>query len=146
MKREESVDYNIKAAWHAIARMYNQQAVKHDITTSIGFVLLNIDSSEGTPATKIAPLMGLEARSLTRMLKSMEEKGLIYRKQDENDRRSIRIYLTETGKKKKEVSRQVVKLFNKAVREKIAEKDLKVFFCVITDINEIIEKNSIYKQ
>ncbi|MGB5928950.1 MAG: MarR family transcriptional regulator, partial [Cyclobacteriaceae bacterium] len=49
MKREESVDYNIKAAWHAIARMYNQQAVKHDITTSIGFVLLNIDSSEGTP-------------------------------------------------------------------------------------------------
>ncbi|MGB3182567.1 MAG: MarR family transcriptional regulator [Cyclobacteriaceae bacterium] len=146
MKREESVDYNIKAAWHAIARMYNQQAVKHDITTSIGFVLLNIDSSEGTPATKIAPLMGLEARSLTRMLKSMEEKGLIYRKQDENDRRSIRIYLTETGKKKKEVSRQVVKLFNKAVREKIAEKDLKVFFSVITDINEIIEKNSIYKQ
>ncbi|MGB5928734.1 MAG: MarR family transcriptional regulator, partial [Cyclobacteriaceae bacterium] len=60
--------------------------------------------------------------------------------------RSIRIYLTETGKKKKEVSRQVVKLFNKAVREKIAEKDLKVFFSVITDINEIIEKNSIYKQ
>ncbi|MFA0961820.1 MarR family winged helix-turn-helix transcriptional regulator [Roseivirga sp. BDSF3-8] len=145
MKREESVDYNIKAAWHAIARMYNQQAVKHDITTSIGFVLLNIDSSEGTPATKIAPLMGLEARSLTRMLKSMEEKGLIYRKQDENDRRSIRIYLTDTGKKKKEVSRQVVKTFNKAVREKIDEKDLLAFFRVISDIHEIIEKNSIYK-
>jgi DNA-binding MarR family transcriptional regulator len=145
MKREESVDYNIKAAWHAIARMYNQQAVKHDITTSIGFVLLNIDSSEGTPATKIAPLMGLEARSLTRMLKSMEEKGLIYRKQDENDRRSIRIYLTDTGKKKKEVSRQVVKTFNKAVRDKISDKDLQVFFSVIADINDIIENNSIYK-
>lgn len=145
MKREDSVDYNIKAAWHAIARMYNQQAVKHDITTSIGFVLLNIDSTEGTPATKIAPLMGLEARSLTRMLKSMEEKGLIYRKQDENDRRSIRIYLTDTGKKKKEVSRQVVKTFNKAVRDKISDKDLQVFFSVIADINDIIENNSIYK-
>ena len=66
MKQEESVDYQIKATWHAISRMYNQQAIKYDITTSIGFVLLNIDSHEGTPATKIAPLMGLEARSLTK--------------------------------------------------------------------------------
>ena len=73
MRREETVDYAIKAAWHAIARMYNQQASKHDITMSMGFVLLNIHS-EGTPATKIAPLMGLEARSLSRLLKSMEEK------------------------------------------------------------------------
>jgi MarR family transcriptional regulator, organic hydroperoxide resistance regulator len=75
MKREETVDYHIKSAWHAISRMYNQQAVQEDFTTAIGFVLININSKEGTPATKIAPLMGLEARSLTRMLKSMEEKG-----------------------------------------------------------------------
>ncbi|MEQ9167052.1 MAG: MarR family transcriptional regulator, partial [Fulvivirga sp.] len=47
MKREETIDHNIKTAWHAISRMYNQQAVKQDITTSIGFVLLNISSKDG---------------------------------------------------------------------------------------------------
>jgi DNA-binding MarR family transcriptional regulator len=78
MTPEETVDYNIKVAWHAISRMYNTQAAKHDITTSIGFVLLNIDQENGTPATKIAPLLGLETRSLTRILRSMEERGLIY--------------------------------------------------------------------
>ena len=57
MKREETVDYNIKAAWHSISRMYNQQALKYDGTMSMGFALLNIHSEEGTPATKIAPLM-----------------------------------------------------------------------------------------
>ncbi|HMR56503.1 MAG TPA: MarR family winged helix-turn-helix transcriptional regulator, partial [Cyclobacteriaceae bacterium] len=77
MKREETVDYHIRSAWHAIARMYNQQALKYGGTMSIGFALLNIDSDKGTPATKIAPLMGLETRSLTRLLKSMEDKGLI---------------------------------------------------------------------
>jgi MarR family transcriptional regulator, organic hydroperoxide resistance regulator len=51
MRREDTVDYNIKAVWHAVARMYNQQAAKHDITMSMGFVLLNINSEEGTPAT-----------------------------------------------------------------------------------------------
>jgi len=79
LKREETIDFNIKAAWHAIARMYNQQAIKYGGTMSVGFALLNINSEEGTPATKIGPLMGLETRSLTRLLKSMDEKGLIYR-------------------------------------------------------------------
>ena len=145
MKREETVDHHIKSAWHAISRMYNQQAVKEDITTSIGFVLLNISSKEGTPATKIAPLMGLEARSLTRVLKNMEEKGLIYRKPDENDGRSVRIYLTDLGKEKKEVSRVTVLAFNEAVRHTIDSDKLKVFFEVIEAVNRIIESNNIYK-
>ncbi len=137
MRKEETIDHNIKAAWHAISRMYNQQATKHDITTSIGFVLLNIHSEEGTPATKIAPLMGLEARSLTRMLKTMEEKKLIYREQDRIDKRSVRIFLTELGKRKKEISRETVLLFNNRVREAVSENKLKVFFEVMNEINQL---------
>ncbi len=144
MKPEETVDYNIKVCWHAISRMYNVQAAQHDITTSIGFVLLNIDSAEGTPATKIAPLLGLEARSLTRILKSMEEKGLIYKMADEKDKRSVRVMLTELGLQKKEVSRQTVRKFNQKVRETIPEKDLDVFFSVIGRINGLIESKSIF--
>ena len=144
MKPEETVDYNIKVCWHAISRMYNVQAAQHDITTSIGFVLLNIDSTEGTPATKIAPLLGLEARSLTRILKSMEEKGLIYKMADEKDKRSVRVMLTELGLQKKEVSRQTVRKFNQKVRETIPEKDLDVFFSVIGRINGLIESKSIF--
>ena len=145
MKREETVDYHIKAAWHSIARMYNQQALKYDGTMSMGFALLNIHSDEGTPATKIAPLMGLEARSLTRLLKSMEEKGLIYRKADKTDKRSVRILLTKEGKKMKENSRETVLRFNEAVRQEISNQKLNVFFEVLQNINQIIEKNNVYE-
>jgi DNA-binding MarR family transcriptional regulator len=144
MRREDTVDYNIKAAWHAIARMYNQQAGKHDITMSMGFVLLNLHSHEGTPATKIAPLMGLEARSLTRLLKSMEEKGLIYREADVTDKRLVRILLTREGKKKRERSRETVLRFNEAVRDQVKQEKLCVFFDVLHDIQKIIDKNNIY--
>ena len=142
MKREETIDYNVKATWHAIYRMYNQKALKNDITTSIGFVLLNIQSEEGTPATKIAPLLGLESRSLTRMLKTMEEKGLIYKQPDPHDKRSVRIFLTDLGKQKKEVSRITVKDFNNEIRAKIPEEKLKVFFEIIQDINKVIEETN----
>ena len=145
MKREETVDYNIKTAWHAINRMYNQEALKNDITTSIGFVLLNINSTEGTPATKIAPLIGLESSSLVRMLKSMEEKGLIYRKADPLDKRMVRVFLTKLGQQKKDIAFDTVMAFNQFVFDKIPAKDLRVFFRVIQKINQIVEETDLSK-
>jgi DNA-binding MarR family transcriptional regulator len=145
MKREETVDYHIRAAWHAIARMYNQKASDHGVTMAIGFVLLNIDVEAGTPATKIAPLMGLEARSLTRLLKTLEEQGAIYRQVDATDKRCVRIYLTEEGKKGRERAKETVLRFNEVVREEIPKEKLEVFFDVIQHINKILEKNNIYE-
>jgi DNA-binding MarR family transcriptional regulator len=144
LKREETIDFNIKAAWHAIARMYNQQAIKYGGTMSVGFALLNIHSEDGTPATKIGPLMGLETRSLTRLLNSMEEKKLIYREADKNDKRSVRIFLTKAGKKNKEKARDTVLRFNEAIREEISGQKLNVFFEVVQEINKVIERNEIY--
>ena len=106
MKKEQTIDFNIKIAWHAISRMYSQYGQKFEISPSTGFVLLNIDSNEGTPATKIAPLMGLETRSLTRILKAMESKKWIMRQKDTLDGRSVRIFLTTLGKQKREISRR----------------------------------------
>ncbi len=140
MKKEETVDYPIKSAWHAISRMYNQQAAEEGFTTAIGFVLININSKEGTPATKIAPLIGLETRSLTRMLKTMEEKGLIYKKADPVDKRSVRMFLTEEGKRKKEISVQSVMRFNEQVRAALTEDELAGFFGVISKIQKVIDQ------
>ena len=145
MKPEETVDYNIKVAWHAISRMYNTQAAQNDITTSIGFVLLNIDQENGTPATKIAPLLGLETRSLTRILRSMEDKGLIYKQADAVDKRSVRIFLTPLGLEKKEVARQTVRHFNLKMREKITQTQLDNFFKVAAQVTGMIEGKTLFE-
>ncbi len=146
MKREETIDYNIKATWHGISRMYNQYGIDFDITASNGFVLLNIDVEEGTPATKIAPMMGLEARSLTRILKSMEEKNWISREKDPTDGRSVRICLTHLGKEKREISRRAVRAFNNRIKEIIPQEKLSIFFEVIISIKEIIEDKQLFLQ
>ncbi|XOV92591.1 MAG: MarR family winged helix-turn-helix transcriptional regulator [Bacteroidota bacterium] len=146
MKREETIDYNIKATWHAISRMYNQYGLDFDITASSGFVLLNIDVDEGTPATKIAPQMGLEARSLTRILKSMEEKGWVVREKDPTDGRSVRICLTQLGKDKREISRRAVREFNKRIQQMIPEDKLAAFFEVIGTIKNIIEDKKLFQR
>ncbi|MEM6737935.1 MAG: MarR family transcriptional regulator [Bacteroidota bacterium] len=145
MKREETIDYNVKSLWHGISRMYNQFGSPYDITASTGFVLLNIDVEEGTPATKIAPMLGMESRSLTRMLKAMEEKGWVYRERDLVDGRSVRIFLTDVGIEKRELSRRAVREFNKKVKFLIDEQRLNDFFIVLSEINKIVNDTSLFE-
>ena len=142
MKPEETVDYHIRAAWYGFFRMYNQEAVKHGFTTSIGFVLLNLHFELGTPATKIAPLMGMESRSLSRMLNSMEEQGFIRKEQAENDKRSVLIFLTEKGREKREISRLAVRGFNEELSTKISEEEFTTFVKVMNKINSQIESQT----
>lgn len=146
MKREETIDHHIRMAWHGIARFYNQQAAAFGGTMSIGFALLTIHGDEGTPATKIAPQMGLEPRSLTRLLKSMEDNKLIVRRADKNDGRSVRVYLTKEGKKRREDAKQIVIRFNEAVREEISVQKLNTFFDVIQQIQQLTRRNDIGKK
>ena len=129
-------------AWLAISRMFNARANREGITTNIGFVLLHIDDENGTPATKIAPLMGMEPRSLTRILSKMEIDGLIYRQSDPTDGRVVRIFPTEDGLRIKAVAKNVVIDFNREIYERISEKKLDAFFDVIDDIHHVIKKRS----
>ena len=100
--QDKTIDYILRYTWQAVARMYNEEAAKYSATMAIGFALLSIDRENGTPSTTLGPRMGMEATSLTRTLKSMEEKGLIIRKKNPADGRGVLIYLTEIRKEKRE--------------------------------------------
>lgn len=146
LKREDTVCFNIKSSWLAISRMYNTAGVEYEVGASLGYVLLNVDLDEGTPATKIGPILGMEPRSMTRMIKSMEENGLIYRQPDANDKRMVRIFLTEKGREKRELAKIAVIAFNSAVRERISPEKLDAFFEVISEINQIVSDKNLYEQ
>ncbi len=90
--------------------------------------------------------MGLETRSITRLINSMEEKGLVQRETDKNDKRSVRVVLTEEGKRRRDKARDTVLRFNEAVREGIPAEKLNVFFEVVQGINRMIEKNEIFEK
>ncbi len=142
MKKEKTVDFHVKWAWHAISRMYNAYASRYDMTMAIGYVLLNIDIESGTPATKIGPSIGMEPRSLTRMLKTLEDRGWIRRETDDTDKRFVKVFLTDIGKKKRIIAREGVIAFNNAIRERIPLEKLVIFFDVIKELNLMIDAES----
>lgn len=142
--KEKTIDYTLRATWQAVSRMYNEEASKFDGSMAIGFALLSIDKEDGTPSTYISNRMGMEPTSLTRTLKTLEEKGLITRQKNPDDGRGVLIYLTELGKKMREQSRSTVLKFNEIVKQNIAEEKLKHFMEVAEVINDLIAEKKIF--
>ncbi len=122
MKPEETVDYFLKIVWQSVANKYNQIASGYGITQALGYMLINIHE-EGTAVSEIAALSGVKSTSLSRILKNMESLGLAYRQTDKADKRSVKIFLTDLGKEKKQVAKDVVRQFNEYLNSHINEKE-----------------------
>jgi len=130
----------------AVAKMYNEQASVKQSTMATGFALISIDPETGTPSTALGPKMGMEATSLSRTLKSMEQKGLIKRSRNPEDGRSVLIHLTDYGKDMRDFSKNVVKTFDNVVKAEIPEEKLITFLEVAQQINELVNSKKIYNQ
>ncbi|WP_396137977.1 MarR family winged helix-turn-helix transcriptional regulator [Flavobacterium sp.] len=143
--QDKTIDYILRYTWQAVARMYNEEATKYGATMATGFALLTIDKEKGIPSTTLGPKMGMEATSLTRTLKSMEDKGLIFRKKNPADGRGVLIYLTDLGKEKRELSKNTVLLFNDTVKANLSDEKLKNFIEVSEIINQLITDKKIFR-
>ena len=136
MKPEQTVDYYLKIVWQSVANKYNQIASGYGITQALGYMLINIHE-EGTAVSQIAALMGVKSTSLSRTLKSMEELGLVYRQTDKTDKRSVKIFLTDFGKEKREVAKDVVRKFNEYLNTHISEDDRLQLTNILNKINKL---------
>lgn len=142
--KDLTIDYALRATWQAVARMYNEEAKRFGSTMAVGFTLLSLDPKKGTPSTSLGPKMGMEATSLSRILKSMEEKGLIERKPNPDDGRGVLIYLTEFGKAKRDDSKEVVMNFNESVLNQVSSSKMECFFEVMETINRVVAEKKIF--
>lgn len=144
--KDKTIDYCLRATWQAVMRMYNEQAAQFDTTMATGFALLSIDPEQGTPSTALGPRMGMEATSLSRTLKTMEERGLIKRKPNPDDGRGVLIHLTAFGLEKRTFAKDKVIRFNEIIRDNVSEEKLNSFYEVIETINDLIQNKKIYNQ
>ena len=129
----------IRSSWIELFKFYNDQASKEGGTLSMAFVLLTINEKYGTPVTKIAPRMNMEPNSLSRLLKSLEEKGFISKRKDLFDKRKVYICLTKSGLKLRDKASEKLFALEKIIKSKISNTELISFFNVLNHISDILE-------
>ncbi len=84
-------------------------------------ILALLQVQDGMSQKDLAFLLGIRPQSLTIALEKLETEGLIERKQDEDDKRTRRVFITEAGKAKA----------NEAAEERAARAD--EVFAVLSD-------------
>jgi DNA-binding MarR family transcriptional regulator len=144
--KEKTIDQWIRETWMSIAKYYNDVASDYGGTMAIGFTLLNIDPREGTPSTLLPKKMGMEMTSLSRTLKKMEDKGLIYREKNPSDGRSVLIKLTDYGHQMREASKTAVLSLNDRIKERLTPEKLACFTETLQLILELTQRKTLKNQ
>lgn len=144
-EQKSTACFSVKTAWHAIFRMYNTLGLAKGISSSTGFLLLNVPR-EGVAVTHLGPLLGLSARSLSRSLNVLESKGWIERRLDTQDRRMMRVFLTPKGLKFRKEASQTVKAFQQFLMSKWAPEQWQLLQHMLEQVpqyaSDFAEQNS----
>ncbi|QQR98153.1 MAG: MarR family transcriptional regulator [Sphingobacteriales bacterium] len=131
---DKMVIYNVRKSWLGITKFYNDMTTKYGGTISMAFVLLALYEEDGVPVTKIAPRIGMEPNSLSRILKELEQKNILFRKKSNDDSRVVHICLTEDGKNLRKLALKSVFNLEKEIKSELNEEDLKGFFKVMEHV------------
>ena len=102
----------------------------NDALTEVGgsvptWLILTSLMGESWPAQhQLARALRIEGPTLTRHLDGLEEAGLIVRTREPNDRRAVRVELTDAGRAKHAELLQAVRAFNRRLTAGLGEAEL----------------------
>lgn len=130
--------YHLRSNWLSVSKLFNDLAKDYDSTLAMAFVLLAIDET-GTPVTKIAPRIGMEPNSLSRLLNSLERKGAIYRQNDTSDQRKVYVYLTDKGVEYKNIAIQTVFEVEREITKDLSKEEKALIIKLMNNVGAAIK-------
>ena len=98
---DEHLCFLIDVAARKMTKFYNRRLRKFGITYNHLFILTCLWEQEGVNVKDLSKQLLLDSSSLTGHLDRMERVGLVVRKDDPDDRRAVRVFLTDKGRRLK---------------------------------------------
>lgn len=136
MSQDNTIDYFLKTTWQTVANKYNQIASQHGFTQAAGYILINIHR-DGTAVSQIANSTGVKTTSLSRILNNLEGLGFIYRETSDTDKRSVKVYLTDLGREKRKIAKDVVREFNDHLNSAFEDQDRIALIKFLQKLNQL---------
>ena len=98
LQLEKFLCFSIYSAGHAFNRVYKPLLDNLGLTYPQYLVMVTLWQEDNQSVRSIGSKLYLESSTLTPLLKRLEASGLVSRKRDPEDERSVRVSLTEAGK------------------------------------------------
>lgn len=108
------------------------------ITSSQGYTLLAVPEGESISMNDLSLKMKLASSTMTRMIDQLVQKGLVDRQADSEDRRVVRVRLTERGGQAKKQLRETLQSFFLQVLAEVPEDERELVRHSLEILNQAI--------
>lgn len=115
-----------------------------EITVKQFFLLacMNLFPGEAPTANQMAETMGCSRQNVKEILNSLSKKGIVVLRQDENDKRKQRIYLTEKQKQLAVKYQQKEMEFMQLLYKGVSDEEIKTVYGIISRMENNIKELS----
>jgi MarR family transcriptional regulator for hemolysin len=120
----QPIGFHLAQVQKTVGRAFNEALAEAGGSTPVWLVLLSIVQGKPGSQLDLARAVGIEGPTLTRHLDGLEEAGLVVRRRDPDDRRAIRVELTEAGERLFADLRQAAISFNDKLTAGLDEAEL----------------------
>ncbi|MBP3127803.1 MarR family transcriptional regulator [Thalassospira sp. ER-Se-21-Dark] len=107
LQLEKFLCFSIYSAGHAFNRVYKPLLDNLGLTYPQYLVMVTLWQEDNQSVRSIGSKLYLESSTLTPLLKRLEANGLVSRKRDPEDERSVRVSLTDTGKELRNTAEEI---------------------------------------
>ncbi len=109
MKYSEFLGYLLSVAFRTLKKKIESKLSPYDLTTPQWGVLSRLYEEDGLTLIELTKRLYSDPATIKLMIDKLEKKGLVKRIENEKDKRSLKIFLTENGKLLEEPLRELVK-------------------------------------
>ncbi|MBO8159274.1 MarR family transcriptional regulator [Thermosyntropha sp.] len=113
--------YQLKATMKKVEKYIAQQMAEFGVNMAQSFILFSLLEKDGSTLSEIGNRSQIENSSLTTMVDKLEKEGLVERRLYAQDRRVIKLYLTEKGRELGQKILDEGSKFNKYLRNNMGE-------------------------
>ncbi|MCL6612050.1 MAG: MarR family transcriptional regulator [Peptococcaceae bacterium] len=129
--------FELGLAARKIYRYYNNRYSDYGITVPQSFILFALMEQDGQNVKDLAGRLSLDSPAITGLLDRLEKEDLVERRNDPGDRRALKVFLTEKGKKLAEEIFEIAANFNEVLSSAFDDRQKQALKKLITVIDSL---------
>lgn len=126
--------FKMRAAMKKLDRNLGQKLEEYGISIPQSFILKTLVEENGITLKEIGNRTLIDSSSMTVLIDKLEKDDLVERQLDAQDRRAIRIYITEKGLNLADEVSSIAEDFNIRVRQLVSAENQEAFLAGINNI------------
>lgn len=127
--------FSLRVAMKKIDKNLSQQLEVYGVSIPQSFILFSLLEQDGATLKEVGNKTLIDSSSMTVLVDKLEKDGLVERKLDSQDRRAIRVFITDKGRDIAEKVSKIGVKFNSRLYDLLGEGNQKEF---IHGINNIV--------